>query len=107
MRKLLLLLMIVPMIGWGQCLEGNCENGKGTIVYPNGDKYVGDFKNNQPDGQGTAYYSMGNKYVGEWKNGERNGYGTFVSLTAGTWQGEFKDDMPVIGKCKQIKKPEK
>ena len=28
----------------GECTEGDCENGKGTKVFPDGTKYVGEFK---------------------------------------------------------------
>ena len=29
----------------GECIEGDCENGKGTKAFPDGTKYVGEFKN--------------------------------------------------------------
>ena len=29
----------------GECIEGDCENGKGTKTFPDGTKYVGEFKN--------------------------------------------------------------
>jgi hypothetical protein len=33
MKKLLLLLMIVPLIGFGQCISADCENEFGTYKY--------------------------------------------------------------------------
>ena len=42
MKKLLLILLCLPMIGFGQCLDGDCVNGYGTYIYFEGDKYVGD-----------------------------------------------------------------
>ena len=45
-------------------------NGQGTYIYPNGEKYVGDWKNGKYHGQGTYTWSDGRKYVGEWKDGE-------------------------------------
>ena len=30
MKKLLLILLCVPLIGLGQCVSGDCENGYGT-----------------------------------------------------------------------------
>ena len=35
-----------------QCVEGDCVNGKGTMVYSTGHKYVGEFRNGLRDGQG-------------------------------------------------------
>jgi hypothetical protein len=44
--KLLLLLLALPIIGFGQkCISGNCENGQGTYTYANGAKYVGESMN--------------------------------------------------------------
>mgnify|MGYP006441038955 CR=1 FL=1 len=42
MKKLLLILLCLPLIGFGQCISGDCENGYGTSSYGNGDKYVGE-----------------------------------------------------------------
>ena len=38
-----------------QCVSGDCQNGFGGIIYPNGDKYIGDFKNGLRDGFGKYY----------------------------------------------------
>lgn len=35
------------------CLDGNCENGKGTKTWESGNKYVGEFKDGKMHGQGT------------------------------------------------------
>jgi len=53
-------------------------NGQGTYIYPNGEKYVGDWKNGKYHGHGTYSWSNGNKYVGEWKGGNLNGQGTYT-----------------------------
>jgi len=44
-------------------------HGKGTMFFGNGDRYVGEFKNDQYNGEGTYYYSNGSKLEGIWKNG--------------------------------------
>ena len=39
-----------------------------------------DFMKPSPrNGQGTRTYPNGSKYVGEWKDGERHGQGTYTS----------------------------
>ena len=57
-----------------------------TIVYPENNKsnilsYKGEIVNGKPSGKGTVIWKNGSKYVGNWENGLRNGYGvqTFPS----------------------------
>jgi hypothetical protein len=38
----------------------NCE---GTIIYPNEDKYVGEFRDDKKHGQGTYYYLADNQLI--------------------------------------------
>jgi hypothetical protein len=53
----------------GRCIKGNCRNGVGTYIYPNGNKYEGEFRNNVPFGYGTMYYKNGKSIKGKWKWG--------------------------------------
>jgi len=47
------LLMLLPLVAHAdQCTEGDCVNGKGTMVYSTGHKYTGEFKNGLRDGEG-------------------------------------------------------
>ena len=46
-------------------------HGVGTLVYPDGNKYVGEFMNGLFHGQGTQTYPDGGEYKGSWKNGVR------------------------------------
>ena len=50
---------------WGK------RHGQGTDTFRDGEKYVGEWKNNRKNGQGTMTYSDGTKYVGEWEKGKR------------------------------------
>ena len=73
------------------CIKGDCKNGYGATTYPNGEKYVGNFKDGKYDGYGAITYSYGAKYVGNFKNGERNGYGTYTWSNGNKYVGNFKD----------------
>lgn len=64
----------------------------GEMRFPNGEKYVGDFKDGQPHGQGTLTWSNGERYVGTWSNGKRNGRGAFSWPDGSIYVGEFRND---------------
>ena len=44
-------------------------SGKGTYTFSNGEKYVGEFKDNKFNGQGT-YSKDGKEYTGTWKDNQ-------------------------------------
>ena len=67
----------------------NCE---GTLTFPSGEKYVGEFKDDKRNGQGTLTFPSGEKYVGEFKDDKRNGQGTLTFPSGQKYVGEFKDD---------------
>ena len=55
------------------CISGDCNNGQGTYIYKNGNKYVGEWKGDNMHGQGTYTWPNGDKYVGVWKDGRETG----------------------------------
>ena len=46
------------------------------------------------DGQGTYIYPNGEKYVGDWKNGKYHGHGTYTFSDGGKGIGDFREDNP-------------
>ena len=66
----------------------------GTITYANGDKYVGEFRDDKYNGQGTYTYANGDKYVGGYRDGKKNGQGTFTFADGSKYLGEFRDGLP-------------
>jgi hypothetical protein len=116
MKKLLLLLLCVPLIGLGQdnkgeCISGDCENGYGTWIrqaakysftgefkngkphygtaISHGDTYVGEYVNGLRQGKGTETFANGDKYVGEYKNGMIYGQGTVTYANGNKYVGEY------------------
>ncbi len=73
----------------GDIVDGKMH-GYGTYIL-DGDKYVGEFKNDKIDGQGTLTWSNGDKYVGEWKDNVRHGSGTLTYSDGREYVGEFKN----------------
>ena len=81
MRFLLhfLLLCLLPMDGWTQSSLPPCPNGAkayrhncfGSFTFPDGRKYVGEFKDDEPNGQGIEYKADGTVTAsGSWSNGK-------------------------------------
>ena len=69
----------------------NKANGLGTINFPSGQKYVGEFRDDKIHGQGTFTFPSGQKYVGEYRDGKRNGQGTYTFPSGEKYVGEYKD----------------
>ena len=67
-------------VGFAKCIEGDCNNGYGTYILENGDKYVGEHKDGKQHGLGTLTWVSGkfagDKYIGEFKDGKQHGQGT-------------------------------
>jgi hypothetical protein len=97
MRKLLILSFFLPLMAWGQssmppCPEtGYKHNCFGTMTYPHGNKYVGEWRDYKFHGQGTFTFASSSKYVGEFRDGKRNGRGTFTFANGDQYVGEYQD----------------
>ena len=73
-------------------LESFWTNCVGTLTFADGNKYVGEYKDNKEHGQGTYIFADGAKYVGEWKDNKRHGQGTKTLANGAKYVGEYKDD---------------
>jgi hypothetical protein len=73
------------------------------MVYEDGRKYIGEFKNGMHNGFGTITLLNGLKYEGSWKDNKRHGTGIIKYYNSegkldGTWKGEFVEDKRHKGK---------
>ena len=98
----------------GKCIVGDCENGEGTWVWDDGDKfegfwkdglyidgvffyknageYEGKFKDGMRHGIGTMSWANGSQYSGDWNNDQENGNGIWFSGDSeDRYEGEFKE----------------
>ena len=115
-KKLIFILIIilsVPAVSFSdECVEGDCVNGKGTMVSSTGHKYTGEFKAVSRHGEGVMLMPGGRKlvspwagneiregrytepdgtvYEGQWEFRERNGQGTLTYPDGRNCVGEFK-----------------
>ena len=57
----------------GNCIEGDCRDGKGTFVWPDGKQYTGDWQNGKRSGEGTSTWPDGAHYKGGYLENKKQG----------------------------------
>ena len=85
--------------GSGEIYEGQLFNGKrsgkGKMTFPNGDKYIGNWRLDQMcDNDGTYHFRNGNEYKGQYKtfsnkHGIIDGNGQLKIVGFGIYTGRF------------------
>ena len=71
------------------------RHGVGTYVWPGepeGDRYVGYWKENLAHGPGELFYSDGSKLEGYWEKDKKEGQFTFTNSEGDRVLEEWKDD---------------
>jgi hypothetical protein len=74
------------------CVPEDSVTGFGTYTYPNGEVYVGNFKNGMKHGNGCLQFLDKRVYYGDFKNDKINGYGTLIYPNGDKYVGNFKDE---------------
>lgn len=82
----------------GASYEGSVDSngrpcGKGTLLYPQGDRYHGDFVDGGRNGRGMYTFPCGDVYDGEWKRDVREGRGVQLYANGDVYDGEWCDDI--------------
>ena len=66
-------------------------HGQGTYTHADGNKYVGEWKDDKRNGQGTVTFASGSKYVGEYRDDKKHGQGTVTYADGRIKEGIWKD----------------
>ena len=56
-------------------MRSGLAHGKGTLWLANGDKYTGQWENNNKHGLGSYEYASGAKFIGKWLKDQKHGQG--------------------------------
>ena len=68
------------------------KEGKGKLIFEEGDIYEGDFSEDKFNGEGCFKWKDGREYKGIWKDNQMNGKGIFI-WDKNTWyEGNYKDN---------------
>ena len=82
----------------GNTYTGNWNNGVmcglGKMIWSNGNIYEGMWNKNNMNGKGKMIWYNGDSYDGDWKNGKRHGRGTQTLENKHEATGEWRNDEP-------------
>jgi hypothetical protein len=85
-----LMLFMIPLTVYGdECVEGDCQNGYGVMIFSTGHKFSGEFKDGMRYGEGVLLLPGGRKIVGVWENNEIK-KGTFSAADGTTYTGQWQ-----------------
>ncbi len=78
------------------CIDGDCQTGFGVFVFPNKNKYIGEFQNGKKHGKGIEKDPDGNYIIGQWKNDKEDGFvSIYNSNNEIMFSGEMKEGKPL------------
>lgn len=75
-----------------KCITGDCQNGKGKVIFGDNTIYEGEFKNGLAEGYGICHYSDGSTYTGFWKANNIEGEGVYFGNDGNTIRGIWKNN---------------
>ena len=100
-RLLILIFLLAPQISWGQSSLPPCPESEdliwsncfGRYNYPNGDVYVGEWRDNKLNGRGTFEKRLTGTYIGEFRDDKLHGEGVFTFKRGEKYVGEYRNDL--------------
>ncbi len=81
--------------GLRNCGTGFCRVGRGYYDYPDGSRWIGEFKEGYPNGKGVCYYSNSDRYEGEWVNNAPHGEGIMYFSTGRVYGAVWLNGSPI------------
>ncbi|MEO1744464.1 MAG: hypothetical protein AAFR99_22015 [Cyanobacteria bacterium J06629_9] len=75
---------------FGKFIDGKPADGRGSMVYPNGNRYDGEYRGGQRSGCGTFTFASGRQYMGEFANDLFSGRGKWTLENGDHYLGNFE-----------------
>jgi hypothetical protein len=80
------------LFGQWRCIKGDCYEGYGECLFPDGARYEGQFLAGKINGLGALFFANGDLYSGEWSNQVRQGKGRLRFKSGDEYFGEFQQN---------------
>ncbi|MEO6758305.1 MAG: caspase family protein, partial [Saprospiraceae bacterium] len=81
--------------GLRNCGSIYCRSGQGYYDYPDGSRWIGEFKDGYPNGRGTCHYANGDRYEGEWANNAPYGEGVMYFASGRVYGAVWINGAPI------------
>lgn len=75
-----------------ECIRGTCDYGHSAAVYPNGNRYEGDFDAGMPHGLGVMAFTNGDQFIGNFYRQYRHGKGRMNFSNGDHYFGNFTEN---------------
>lgn len=72
---------------------GGFRHGKGSMIWPDNSKYIGDWLYGYACGGAQFYHAEKDTYEGQYYNNKWNGFGEFKNIKDAKYIGYWKNDM--------------
>ena len=73
-------------------MKNNLPDGKGLMIYQNGERYEGGWRGGERHGYGIFWFATGQKYSGMWAQGKMDGEGAYMLPDGSQYYGEMKQN---------------
>ena len=77
-----------------QVVNGLWE-GKGITYWEDGERYEGDYRNDNKEGKGIYYFNNGERYEGDYRNDKSEGKGIYYYNNGDRAMGDFYNHNPI------------
>jgi hypothetical protein len=81
--------------GLTNCASTYCRSGRGYYDYPDGSRWVGEFKDGLPFGRGICHYANGDRYDGQWQHNAPYGEGVMYFASGRAYGAVWVNGSPV------------
>ena len=72
--------------------QTNLRDGRGVVIWANGTRYDGFFKQGKANGRGRIVHSEGDSYDGEWRDDKVHGHGIQQTKNGSRYEGQWEND---------------
>ena len=81
-------------IARADCISGDCQNGRGEMLYADGSRYSGEWREGKRHGEGILTRANGSQFAGQWQDDERRGQAVYAFTNRAKYAIEWTGNKP-------------